>query len=151
MNPKNKCAVIFLILLVVALCSKVARADMTEIRTAAASAGRTYNLNPKLILAVIEVESRFDQFAVGSLGEIGLLQLRPEFHECASFDIATNIDCGARYLAELRKQCSKDCDRFGFVTSFNTGPGSVIRKHESDYYKKVLRAFNKRGDQCCTT
>jgi hypothetical protein len=141
MKSKHRAVIIFLILLVVCLGMCVARADMGEIESAAKAAGRQYNINPRLILAVIEVESRYQVDAVGAThGEIGLMQLRPEFHECASFDVQANVECGTRYLAELRAFCKEDCGRLGWVALYNTGPRKTANRN-GDYYRKVMRAL----------
>lgn len=38
-----------------------------------------YNVDPKVTIAIVQQESSMNSMAVGSLGEIGLMQLRPEF------------------------------------------------------------------------
>lgn len=91
-------------------------------------------------VAIAKVESNLNPNAVGkSHGEIGLMQLRPEFHRCASFDPATNIRCALHYMKKL-KASKGEC----WATYYNTGPNSGIKypcKHK--YYKKISKVLEK--------
>ena len=89
------------------------------------NAGLRNQLDPALIKAVIWRESRFNRYARGLKGEIGLMQIMPgyaavdwaRFHRCkvpsngALFDPELNIDIGSWYLARAvrRYQRYKDC------------------------------------------
>jgi soluble lytic murein transglycosylase-like protein len=58
------------------------------------------------VFAVIDVESGGDPNAKGGVGEIGLMQLRPEFHAPGGdasrlYDPETNIRIGTAYLDKL--------------------------------------------------
>lgn len=72
-------------------------------------AGRAYNICPELLEAVIEAESGGNPYAVGAAGEIGLMQVYPEYHMermgrlgvSSLSDPKGNIFVGADYLAEL--------------------------------------------------
>jgi hypothetical protein len=63
---------------------------------------------PALVDAVVRIESRYDPMAVGSLGEVGLMQVRPKTaaflgFQGASADLAqpqTNLRYGVSYLAK---------------------------------------------------
>jgi soluble lytic murein transglycosylase-like protein len=136
---------IYLILLIAALLACTpANAEMDRIESAAHAAGNAFDIDPQLILAVIEVESRFNPRAIGkSHGEIGLMQLRPEFHDCASFDVFENIRCGTRFLSQLRDRCGSECRDFEWITYFNTGYRSGLNLR-GGYYQKVIQAYLKR-------
>lgn len=62
------------------------------------------NLRPELVLAVIEIESRFDRFAISSAGALGLMQVMPFWlkeighPEDNLFDIHTNLRMGCTIL-----------------------------------------------------
>jgi len=62
------------------------------------------NLSPELVLAVIDIESAFDRFAVSSAGARGLMQVMPfwlvelEQPEANLFNIRTNLRMGCTIL-----------------------------------------------------
>ena len=72
-------------------------------------AGQAYNICPELLEAIIEEESGGDPDTVGKAGEMGLMQIYPEYHSGRAerlgvyslFDPEGNILVGADYLAEL--------------------------------------------------
>lgn len=74
--------------------------------------GSRYSICPELLEAIIEEESDGDADAVGSAGEIGLMQVYPKYHmERAErlgiyslFNPRDNILTGADYLSELFKE-----------------------------------------------
>lgn len=128
---------------------------------------RRLGLAPSLVLAVIEVESRFDPFAVSSVGALGLMQVLPSTAEPLAgelgiewrgerslFDPATNLRIGLAYLAQLR-------DRFGemetALAAYNRGPGAIGRRLRSGapipaaYVKRVLSAYSETPDRSITS
>jgi soluble lytic murein transglycosylase-like protein len=116
----------------------IARADLTKLVEKEALA---QGLDPKLVLAVIKVESNFNPKARGSKGEVGLLQLRPEFHKCASLDPKQNIKCGVKYLAKIKRKL-KPVHGCAWVSFYNSGPYRRI-KHPSKqrYFRKIKEAY----------
>jgi hypothetical protein len=111
-------------------------------------AAAKYDLSPDLIRGVIRAESNFKVKAVSSAGAQGLMQLMPatakELGVKNSFDIAQNIDGGAKYLRKM-------LDRFGgnirkALAAYNAGPGTVIKYNgrvpypeTRQYVRRVLR------------
>ncbi|MBR9908881.1 MAG: lytic transglycosylase domain-containing protein [Gammaproteobacteria bacterium] len=78
------------------------RMDMLRrIHRAASSAG----LQPEVVLAVIEVESRFDRFAVSSAGAQGMMQVMPFWKNEIGHpdDNLTDIDTNLRYGCAILK------------------------------------------------
>lgn len=73
-----------------------------------------HNIRPELVLALITVESRFDPFAVSSVGALGLMQVMPFWKDSMGtpndnlFDVATNIRYGCailkHYLSQYRSE-----------------------------------------------
>ena len=72
--------------------------------------GERSQISPTLILAVMAIESRFNPFASGTRGAMGLMQIEPEAHiqalspfggRLAAFDPLTNLRVGTRYLQSL--------------------------------------------------
>lgn len=91
-------------------------------------ASERYGLDPKLVEAVIRVESNFDAVAESPRGAQGLMQLMPETQVWLGvtdpFDPEANVTAGSDYL---RRQL----DRFGSLelalAAYNAGPGNVER------------------------
>jgi soluble lytic murein transglycosylase-like protein len=79
--------------------------DGPALRRLAGRIARRHAVDEGLVRAVIEVESRFDAFAVSPRGAMGLMQLMPKtaqrFAVSNPFDPVENIDGGVRYLKEL--------------------------------------------------
>lgn len=61
-------------------------------------------LNPELVLALIDIESRFDRFAISRVGALGLMQVMPfwlkelDRPDDNLFDITTNLRMGCTIL-----------------------------------------------------
>lgn len=70
---------------------------------------RRTGLDPQLVLAVIQVESRFKRFAISSAGALGLMQIMPFWiHEIGRpndnlFNMRTNLRYGCTILAYYLK------------------------------------------------
>ncbi|HSS79322.1 MAG TPA: lytic transglycosylase domain-containing protein [Thermoanaerobaculia bacterium] len=111
------------------------------------------NLDPKLVKAVIQVESGYNHKALSNKGAMGLMQLMPDtaslFNVRNAFDPEENLRAGTRYLRQL-------LDRFAgrlelALAGYNAGPGAV-EKHRGvppyaetrDYVKQVMMLY--RGD-----
>lgn len=91
-------------------------------------------IDPALVLAVIATESTFNEYSVGSAGELGLMQLHPAYFK-ATFDIEQNIEQGVKHLAHVRaKSVYKD---YRWIEQYNTG---LNRQPSSfNYYNKVMK------------
>ena len=78
---------------------------LRKIHRAATSAG----LQPEIVLALIEVESHFDQFAVSSAGAQGMMQVMPFWkHEIGHpEDNLTDIDTNLKYGCTILKHYLK--------------------------------------------
>lgn len=110
-----------------------------------------YGVNPHLALSVIQVESGFNHKAVGLLGEIGLMQLRPEYVDKSVnlFDPEINIKLGIKKLADVKKSCYHKKNKT-FVICYNLGVkgGSRIKyPYKFSYYKKVIAAYKHIGER----
>jgi soluble lytic murein transglycosylase-like protein len=114
---------------------------------------RRYNVDPKLIEAIIANESGFDSNATSSVGARGLMQLMPEtavgLGVSDAYDAAQNVRAGTRYLRKL-------LDQFGStelaVAAYNAGPDAV-RKYggvppyaeTQGYVRSVLTTLGGRS------
>jgi hypothetical protein len=79
--------------------------DPQALRSLAARIARRHGVDESLVHAVIQVESRYDAFAVSPRGAMGLMQLMPQtaarFAVHNTFDPVDNVEGGVRYLKEL--------------------------------------------------
>jgi hypothetical protein len=110
---------------------------VNKVATAIMHHAKLNNIDPLLVAAVIRVESKFDERAVGSSGEIGLLQLHPRWFADATFDVEQNIELGVRHLAWSKKHCPHRAGHT-WVICFNNGTSRTPKyPYLHDYYKKV--------------
>jgi soluble lytic murein transglycosylase-like protein len=122
---------------------------------------RANNLEPSLVVAVIEVESAGYHLAVSHVGAMGLMQLLPSTgRELAMrlgiewkgpdtlFDPIINVQLGTAYLRQL-------ADQFGDVNialaAYNWGPGRINRRIRrgatvpSLYIEQVMQAIDRNA------
>lgn len=136
-------AIIFL-----SLCtSTVARAGASPlpvIKKAVSEAAAFYKIDPKLVLAVIQVESSFNPRARGDVGEVGLMQLHPRFFPDADFDIHRNIWQGTEFLAYVRENCPQKRD-LTWINCYNVGfKYRFLHPKKFNYYQKVMKAYREQ-------
>lgn len=102
-----------------------------------------HGVNPDLAVAIAEVESELNERAVGALGEIGLFQLRPEYHRVVKGNTRQNIEAAMAYLADLQRTCSSYGD--AYFVCFNYGTARRLRYPKLyPYYLKVMAARTRR-------
>jgi soluble lytic murein transglycosylase len=135
------------------------RSEITELARAVLAESGRYQLDPRLVLAVMHVESRYQTFAVSPVGAMGLMQLLPTTAmELADelgipwqgtqtlFDPVVNVRLGTAYVKQLS-------DRYGSVrtalAAYNWGPGHIDRRLRSGeslpevYPTLVLDAYGR--------
>lgn len=119
-----------------------AQASRTQIESYIVKSSQKHHVDPRLALAIAEVESGFNPNMVGSLGEVGVFQLRPEFHSVVKGNTKQNIDVAIKYLAHLKRQCGDYGD--AFFVCYNYGPSRQL-KHPKlfPYYKRVQLALKR--------
>jgi len=115
-------------------------------------ASRQYNLPSELILAIIEIESNFNQNAVSPVGAMGLMQLMPltarELKVGDPFNPVHNIYGGVKYFNDLLRRFNGNKELA--LAAYNAGPGAV-QKHGGippysetrNYVKKVMKAYRR--------
>ena len=100
------------------------------------------NLPPELVLALIEVESNFDRFAISYAGARGLMQVMPFWLDEIGrpnddlFDIHTNLRMGCTIL-RLYLDRERN-DRTRALARYNGSIGKVW------YPQRIYRALSKR-------
>lgn len=104
-----------------------------------------YKVDPVLVRSMIQVESSGDSSKVGDLGEIGLLQLRPEYFGKGLKDPKHNIEAGVKHLAYLQDHCIHKTDET-FIICYNVGiAGAKKIKNPKKfiYYKNVMKEYKR--------
>ena len=139
------------------LSSSISTVDKTFfLRDHIEEASQQYGVDPKLIQAVIRVESNFDSQAISPKGAQGLMQLMPqtarELQVLDPFSPRDNIAGGARYLRYLLDLFNQDVSLA--LAAYNAGPEKVSLYrgvppyHETrTYVQKVLQIYNRLKSQ----
>ncbi len=116
-----------------------------------AKAASKYQIDEKLLHAVIQTESAYDPHAVSSAGAVGLMQLMPEtakrYGVTNRNDAQQNIDGGTRYLKDLLTMFNSNLKLA--VASYNAGEGAVKKYNNKippypetqNYVKQVLALY----------
>ncbi len=130
--------------------------ERRRVEAAIVREARRKGLDPLLVAAVIQVESRFDPFAVSGVGACGLMQLMPPTAEwllsrdvkpAHLFNPVLNIELGTLYLSQLMVQFGGDLNKA--LIAYNAGPsvarslrrGSKAWKRLNQYPKAVLSLY----------
>jgi peptidoglycan lytic transglycosylase len=138
--------------------------ERRRVEAAIVREARRNGLDPLLVAAVIQVESRFDPFAVSGVGACGLMQLMPptaqwlldkdsdtsndgKLRPAHLFNPVLNIELGTTYLAQLMDRFDGDLSQA--LIAYNAGPGvarqvkrgSKAWRRLEVYPKSVLAAY----------
>jgi soluble lytic murein transglycosylase len=130
-----------------------------SIASAVLAESQKYGFDPLFVVALVETESAFDPFKRGSMGEVGLMQIRPTTAKwlatgkkgasryglprwptsgkIESFlqDPRVNIRYGLAYLAYLRGRFSEDSRLY--LAAYNMGSRNVLRAREKKIWPKL--------------
>jgi soluble lytic murein transglycosylase-like protein len=140
------------------LARQLGEGEREALASALVEASREHGLPPAFVLAVIEVESRFDPYAVSPVGALGLMQVLPSTGAPVArrlgiawrgpqtlFDPDANVRIGVAYLREL-------IDRYANVraalAAYNWGPSEIDARLRSGtmlpatYVERVLDAYS---------
>lgn len=114
-------------------------------------AAAKYRIDEKLLHAVIQTESAYNEMAISSAGAVGLMQLMPatakRYGVSNRKNARQNIDGGTRYLKDLFKMFNSNLQLV--LASYNAGEGAVKKYKNSippypetrDYVRKVLALY----------
>jgi soluble lytic murein transglycosylase-like protein len=123
-------------------------------------ASQQYGIDPKLIQAIIHVESNFDPQALSRKGAQGLMQLMPQtardLQVSDAFSPKENIDGGTRYLRYLLDMYNQDMVLA--LAAYNAGPEKVnlfrgIPPYQETrtYVQKVTQVYNQLKSRLLST
>jgi soluble lytic murein transglycosylase-like protein len=110
-----------------------------------------HHLDPRLVRAVIQVESGYNHRARSNKGAMGLMQLMPDtavelavFHP---YDVEENLRGGIAYLRQMIDAFQGSIEMA--LAAYNAGPGAVERHHgvppypdTVDYVKRVMALYH---------
>jgi soluble lytic murein transglycosylase-like protein len=115
-----------------------------------------YDVDPSLVAAVIEQESRFHTNAKSPVGARGLMQLMPKTGRWMGardlYDAEQNIDAGVKYIKYLEGRFDGNLKKT--IAAYNAGEGNVRRyrgippfRETQHYVRNVLKNYDKRQKQ----
>jgi soluble lytic murein transglycosylase-like protein len=132
--------------------------DQRRVLAAIVREAHRHGLDPLMVAAVIEIESRFDPLAVSPAGAYGLMQLMPptarsllpgtrSLRAAHLFDPVLNIELGTAYLSQLMRRFDGDLPRA--LIAYNAGPsvarslvrGSASQRRLQAYPRAVFDAY----------
>lgn len=113
---------------------------------------RKYDVDPALVAAVMEQESRFEPRARSQVGARGLMQLMPRTGRMMGArdldDPEQNIDAGVKYIKYLDQRFNGDLKKT--LAAYNGGEGNVMRyrgippfRETRQYVTRVLKNYDK--------
>jgi len=132
--------------------------DSEELSKSILQVSRDYYYDPVFLLAIVKTESQFNPFAIGSAGEIGLMQIKPDTAEwiChkkkiewrgaeALKDPAYNVLVGAVYFHYLKKSLRAKGSHY--INAYNMGINNLQRlpaenRSKHPYYDRVLANYH---------
>lgn len=115
-----------------------------------------YDVDPALVAAVVETESRFHKAARSPVGAQGLMQLMPRTGHWLGarnlYDPEQNVDAGVRYLKYLQGRFDGNLKKA--IAAYNAGEGNVQRyggvppfSETRSYVKRVMSRYQERQRQ----
>ena len=108
------------------------------------NASKKYQVDPKLLSAIAEVESGGNQDETSSAGAIGVMQLMPDTAASLGvnpYDKQQNIEGGAKYLRQMLDAFGGDVSKA--VAAYNAGPQAVKDYGGIPPYKETQNYVNK--------
>jgi soluble lytic murein transglycosylase len=95
--------------------------------TIVSDVAKKYQLDPRLLKAIVKVESDFNPVAISEDGAMGLMQLMPdkarELRVRNAFNPLENVEAGARHFSELLRKYNGDIAMA--LAAYNAGEEAV--------------------------
>ncbi|XKM12992.1 murein transglycosylase domain-containing protein [Orbaceae bacterium ac157xtp] len=129
---------------------------------------KQYQIDEKLIYAIIKTESDFNQYAISKSGAIGLMQIMPktagtdaykEIYKKQGYpskdyllNANNNIQMGVVYINILKSRYLKDIhhnvtQEYCVISAYNGGAGSVLKTFNTEKNKAFNSINNKTPNQ----
>lgn len=132
----------------------ILRQPKAEIEELVEKSAKKHQVDPKLVRAMIQVESDYNINAVSNKGAMGLMQLMPataqELGVQNPFNAGQNIEGGVNYLKYLLDQFNGDIEKT--LAAYNAGASRVRRNggvpqipETVNYVKKVRNLYDPEG------
>ncbi len=132
----------------------ILRSPKADIEQWVEKSAKKHQVDPKLVRAVIQVESDYNTQAVSNKGAMGLMQLIPataqRFGVENPFSASQNIEGGVNYLKFLLDLFGGDISLS--LAAYNSGEGRVIRRggvpqipETVNYVQKVRSLYDPEG------
>lgn len=126
--------------------------DSENITKAILEESNKYDIDPIFIASIIKTESSFNPSAIGTSGEIGLMQLMPKTAKYIAHKIkmkkfkgtktlrdpVSNIKIGVAYINYLREKF--DNTAYKYVPAYNMGPGKLTQSIDKSIRPKAYPA-----------
>ena len=127
--------------------------DRSDLRRIVSDVSLEHGVDPKLVDAVVRVESNYDPRAVSRRGALGLMQLMPDTADRLEvndpFDPEENIRGGVREISRLVDRYAGNLQLA--LAAYNAGEGAVARyrgippyKETRSYVTKILTLYTGR-------
>jgi soluble lytic murein transglycosylase-like protein len=133
--------------------SATPRAPSAVVEQAIAAAATRYAVSAPLLREIAWQESRYNQAAISPKGARGVMQLMPATAQSLgvdAYDLKSNIDGGAAYVAQLLRRFNGDLERT--LAAYNAGPESVERyggvppfAETQAYVRSILARLTSEG------
>ena len=154
--------ILLLVLLLFAMLPRArAQPDASEAERCVRRYAAHYRVQPELIAALIDVESRWNPRAISDKGAMGLMQLMPatarRYGANHPFDVEENIAAGTRYVTALMWEFHGDLrmvaaayyagDRWVSQKQLNYSNPDVVAYGEAVRLRYTMRKRAARGPQ----
>jgi hypothetical protein len=101
-------------------------------------------------LAIAQIESNFNKNAVGSLGEQGLFQVRPEFYGKSPKQLRKQVQHAIYIMKRMRAVCHKTLQD-GWYVCWNRGIKGGLKRKRGTAYEAKATFFARRWKRILAT